>query len=170
MSSRIIKHTLVVLLILTLSTLIIIYGDNTRVILWVFSLIIIVFGILNSSFRKSLKYKNYFAHPLNFLTTKYRREKSYDLPKELMFEKVIEVIKTSKFKLIEADSNALEILALSDFSYKSWGENIYIQFEDDEYGALLKFCSVTVLQLYSWGKNEDNFTALLDDIDRSFII
>jgi len=87
-----------------------------------------------------------------------------------MFEKIIEVIKDSKFKLIEADKDRFELLAITPISFTSWGENLYISFETRGNETIMKFCSSTLFQIYSWGKNEKNFTDLLNEIESSLTI
>ncbi len=87
-----------------------------------------------------------------------------------MFEKLIEVIDDSKFKLIKADKVNHEILAISRISWLSWGENLYISFEDKGDESTIKFCSATLFQIYSWGKNEKNFDDLMKAIDSSLTV
>ncbi|MFO7922446.1 MAG: hypothetical protein R6U58_01990 [Bacteroidales bacterium] len=87
-----------------------------------------------------------------------------------MFEKMIEVIDHSKFKLVEADKDRFEILAVTNITFKSWGENLYISFETIGDETIMKFCSVTFFQITSWGKNEKNYDDLLSEIESSFTI
>ena len=88
----------------------------------------------------------------------------------LMFEKIIEVLSNSDFKLVETSKSKFEILAISKITFKSWGENLYISFETSGNETTMKFCSVTIFQIYSWGKNEKNYTDLLNEIENSIII
>jgi hypothetical protein len=131
---------------------------------------ILGFFIVNLIIRKSLSFRKYFTSPINLLTSKVCSEKTFDIPKALMFEKVIEVITHSKFKLVEADQDRFEILAITSISFKSWGENLYIRFESVGNETIMKFCSVTLFQIFSWGKNEKNYDDLLNEIDRSLTI
>jgi len=87
-----------------------------------------------------------------------------------MFEKIIEVINDSKFKLVEVDKDGFKLLAFTPLSFKSWGEHLYISFETKGNETVMKFCSATLFQIYSWGKNEKNFTDLLNEIESSLII
>ena len=87
-----------------------------------------------------------------------------------MFEKIIKVINHSDFELVESDENKFEILAISKITYKSWGENLYISYETKGSETIMKFCSSTLFQMYSWGKNEKNYEDLLNEIERSLII
>ncbi len=119
------KHILVAVLIMLISGLITYYLEPNNLILTIFSFLIVGFFIFNLIIRKSLSFKNYFTSQYNLFTTKIRAEKAYDIPKELMFEKIIEVINNSDLKLVEVDKDKFEILAISTITFKSWGENIY---------------------------------------------
>ena len=115
-------------------------------------------------------FKNYFTSRFNLLTSKVRFEKEFDIPKEMMFEKIIEVINDSKFKLVKADKENFEILAITTITWKSWGENLYISFDTIGDDTIMKFCSVTLFQIYSWGKNEKNYDDLIHEIESSLTI
>lgn len=146
------------------------YLEPKNPIVLITSFVIIGFFIFNFVVRKSLSFKKYFTHPYNFLTSKVNSEKAFDIPKELMFEKIIEVLNGSKFKLIEADKHRFEILAITTISFKSWGENLYISFYTTENETIMKFCSVTLFQIYAWGKNEKNYDDLLEQIESSLTV
>jgi hypothetical protein len=139
-------------------------------VLFIVPILILGFFIFNLVIRRSLFLKNYFSSPFNLLTSKVRSEKAFDIPKELMFEKMIEVIDHSKFKLVEADKDRLEILAITNITLKSWGENLYVSFETNGDETIMKFCSVTFFQITSWGTNEKNYEDLLSEIESSFTI
>jgi hypothetical protein len=139
---------------------------------YLFAVPLIIFGFFafNLVIRRSLYFKNYFISPFNLLTTKIRIEKVFDIPEELMFEKMIEVLDHSKFKLVEANKDNSEILAVTKITFKSWGENLYISFETIGDKTIMKFCSVTFFQITSWGKNEKNYDDLLTEIESSLTI
>lgn len=143
---------------------------NDDPVLVITVLLIVSFFIFNLVIRKSLSFKRYFTSKYNLLTSKVHAEKTFDIPKELMFEKLIEVINDSKFKLIEADQDAFEILAFTPISFKSWGENLYVSLETKGDKTTMKYCSSTLFQIYSWGKNEKNFADLLKEIESSLTI
>jgi len=167
---KILKHILVAVLIILISVLITHYLKPNNPIMIVFLFLILGFFIFNLIIRKSLLFKNYFTNPYNLFTTKVHYQKSYDIPKELMFEKIIEVINNSGFKLVEINKEKLEILAISTITFKSWGENLYISFEANGNRTIMKFCSATLFQMYSWGKNEKNYDYLLNNIENSLIV
>lgn len=128
------------------------------------------FFIFNIVVRKSMSFKNYFISPKNAFTTKFWSEKEYDIPKDLLFEKIVEVIKDSKLKLVQADEENLEILAITQMTLASWGENIYISFESKGDKTIMKSCSTTLFQVVSWGKNKRNSESLIQEIEDSLTI
>ena len=164
------KHISVAFLIILISGLSPYYLKPNNPIMMTFLFLIVGFFIFNLIIRKSLSFKSYFTSRYNLFTTKVRSVKSYDIPKELMFEKIIEVINHSDFKLVETDENKFEILAISKITFKSWGENLYINFETKGNETIMKFCSSTLFQMYSWGKNEKNYDDLLNEIESSLIV
>lgn len=137
---------------------------------FILPLAILAIFIFNILIRKSLSFKSYFTSPLNILTSKTRSEVSFSISRELMFDKIIEVINDSKFKLTKADRHNYEILATSRISWLSWGENIYISFEDKGDETIMRFCSATLFQIYSWGKNKRNYDNLLKEIEDSLTV
>jgi hypothetical protein len=50
------------------------------------------------------------------------------------------------------------------------GENLYISFEIRGDETIMELCSVTVFQIYAWGKNEENLDNLLAELEDSLII
>jgi hypothetical protein len=164
------KHTSIAVLIILLSGLLGYYLEPNNPFKLIFLFLIVGFFVFNLIIRKSLSFKNYFISRYNLLTTKVRAEKGYDIPKELMFEKIIEVINNSGFKLIKTDKEKFEILAISTITFKSWGENLYINFETKGNETIMKFCSSTLFQIYSWGKNEKNYDDLLNEIENSLTV
>jgi hypothetical protein len=128
------------------------------------------FFIFNLIVRKIAWFKPYFTSKYNFFSTKYRTKIEFDIPKDLMFKKVIEVIENSKFKIQLVNEDMFEVFAISPMSFKSWGENIYIDFQEDDGKTIMNFCSATISQIYSWGKNEQNYDQLVQNIEESLII
>lgn len=164
------KSLFVVGLIIVISILIGLYvqPDNPLLI----TLVVLIMGLatFNLIVRNSPVFKPYFTSKFNLFTSKVKFEEVYDIPKELMFEKIIEVINHSKFRLIEADPESSEIMANTKMTLRSWGENIYIRFEETEGNTKMKFCSATLFQIHSWGKNEENYHELLNRIEDSLIV
>lgn len=160
----------VILLLLFIPFLFGFYIDPNHPVLIVVLFLIVGFFIFNLVVRKSLSFKNYFTSPYNLFTSKVTFEKEFEIPKDLMFEKIIEVINDSKFKLAEVDKDQFEILAITTISFQSWGENLYIRFETKGDETKMKFCSVSLFQMYTWGKNEKNYKDLLNEIESSLTV
>ncbi len=167
---KILKHIFVAVLIAIVSGVISFYLTPNNPFVITFLFLIISFFIFNLIVRKHPSYKNYFTSTYNIFTTKVHYQKTFDLPKELMFEKIIEVINNSNFKLVESNKETFEITAITAITFKSWGENLYIDFEDKEDATIMKFCSTTLFQMYSWGKNKENYDDLLNNIEKSLVI
>jgi hypothetical protein len=138
--------------------------------LTIIPLFLLGFLVFNIVVRKSLSFKNYFTSPYNKLSSKVWSEKEYDIPKDLLYEKIIEVVKDSDLKLIKTDSNNHEILAFTRISLRSWGENIYISFESKGDKTIMKTCSTSLFQVTSWGKNKNNSELLFRAIEDSLTV
>lgn len=139
------------------------------------SMIILIFSLLflfafNLLLRKIPTFKPYFTSSFNIFTSKYRSTISYDIPPDLMFAKVVEEIEHSDFKIVEAREDTFQIFAISSISWKSWGENIYIDVKEENGVSTLNFCSTTFFQIYSWGRNKQNFTRLINRIEDALVI
>ncbi|MBQ4913617.1 hypothetical protein J8L85_04160 [Maribacter sp. MMG018] len=165
-----IKHVLAAFLLVFILVLLGYYIRPENPVVIIICFVIIGFFVFNLTIRKSLAYRRYFESKYNLFTSKVRSEKVFDIPEHLMFEKIIEVIDNSEFKLIEADRGAYEILAITRMTLMSWGENLYIDFETKGGKTIMKCCSVTFFQIYSWGKNERNWDVLLNKIESSLTI
>ena len=168
------KHILVAIAILLFSFLFSFYArtynNGSNSIALILAICLFTFFIFNLVIRKIAWFKPYFTSKYNFLATKFRTKIEFDIPKELMFKKVIEVIENSKFKIQLVNEDKFEIFAISPVSFKSWGENIYIDFQEDDGKTVMNFCSATISQIYSWGKNEQNYDQLVQSIEESLII
>jgi len=127
--------------------------------------------IFNLIIRSSPRFKNYFISPWNVFSTAYHVVEVYDMPQELLYEKIKEVLIKSSFKTQYTNDAKMELMAISSFCWKSWGENIYIRIRKNEKGeTVMDFHSVALMQVYTWGKNEANFKRLNGGIEDSLII
>lgn len=143
-------------------------GFNTVAVVAILILAVFLFNFI---VRTKLSFKSYFTSKYNLFTTKVYSEHSYGgVPKEMMYEKMLEVFDNSRFRLVDSDKEKLEILAVTKTSLLSWGENLYVSFMIKEDETIMKLCSVTVFQMYAWGKNEENLDNLLAELDDSLII
>ena len=165
---NIFKNIVVFLIFISLIQLSSYYLSN-NILMWIVFFIVGIF-ILNIALRNSLSFKRYFTSPYNISTAKNSIVKEIDIPKELLFEKMIEVINNSNFKLVQSDENSFEILATTSINLYSWGENIYLSFESKGDKTIMKVFSTTLFQRISWGKNKKNFDELLQQIDDSLTV
>ncbi len=143
---------------------------NERNPLMLLPISLLALFIFNLLVRKSVHFKAYFTSPYNIFTSKVRSEISFSISNELMFDKVIEVLSESQFTLVNENRENLSLFATAKISWLSWGENLYIHFEDQKEGSILKFCSASLFQIYSWGKNQRNFQTLIEEIEESLTV
>ncbi len=132
--------------------------------------IILFFFIFNMAVRRKLSYKEYFTSPSNILTSKSRVDRTYDIPVDLMYEKLKEVIDDSSFNLTDFNAQKHEILATSKISFWSWGENLYLSMVPDGQQTKVTFISATFFQVYAWGKNDRNLDSVVEEIEDSLTI
>jgi hypothetical protein len=136
---------------------------------------IITFGLLlliifNLYAKNKLAFKPYFTSKWNILSENISESIYTDIPKETILEKLKEVINDNGLEIKEISASSNQILARSGLSWKSWGENIYIEIIENEPKSEIKFTSVAVYQMYTWGKNRDNFERFVTSFEESLIV
>ncbi len=162
--------TLKNLLVIGILFALVILSSGNMIVLFIlaaFNLILLSFNLLA---RKSIALKPYFLSPYNVFSAKYSKEFKVDIPAHLAFDKILEVIAESGFKLITQDKEQLQILAVSSMGFKSWGENIYFSLKEVNGSTVVQFNSAALFQIYTWGKNEDNYSLFFKKLEESFII
>jgi len=159
----------IVFILLTSAAFAILIPFDSTLFRVVFGVTISIF-LLNILSRNSIAFKPYFTSKWNIFTSKFRKDFQTEIPSELIFDKLLEVIENSQFKLKYADKKKFEILATSEFTFNSWGENIYITLLESGPINVVRFESVTLFQMYSWGKNEKNFNKFLEQMEDSLTI
>lgn len=127
----------------------------------------IIIFVFNFTVRNLKSFKPYFLSPYNFLSGKTLIEKELELPKDILVEKFQEVLIEAGFKVKDVDKAAGTIFATLGLSWKTWGDNIYIEFNEN---GKSKFYSVSVVGVYSWGKNDCNLRNLANSFESSLII
>lgn len=120
--------------------------------------------------RGNIRFKQYFTSKYNFLTSKLRQQSEFDMPKDLLFDKMKEVLSESGFRLQYADEATGTLFATSKMSFFSWGENIYVDMKNKDGVTVVDFCSACIFGAASWGRNEKNYKHLLDTFEKSLII
>ncbi|MBI1183350.1 hypothetical protein GC194_03705 [bacterium] len=133
----------------------------------VFSSLLFVTNIL---IRNSLAFKGYFTSRYNIFTAKYRKKIVVDLPPDLAFEKIKELLEDSEFKLKASDATSRQLLAVTPISLLSWGENLYFDFYPAGNKTEVEICSAAMFQVYTWGRNERNFNRFISSFENSLTI
>ncbi|MFK8045907.1 MAG: hypothetical protein AB8B72_10465 [Crocinitomicaceae bacterium] len=163
--SKAIKNIIASVVMLAIAVLGIKYMNNSNLKYFIM-VPVIIFGF-NFLVRSIPSFKPYFISPLNFLSGKTLIEKQLDLPKGILVEKFSEVLSSAGFKLIDINKDDGTLFATSGPTWKSWGDNIYIEFDDNGAG---RFYSVSVLGVYSWGNNDCNLRRLANSFESSLTI
>ena len=144
---------------------------QTSITVQIIFLAIMIFFILGSFLiRKQGWAKPFFTSKLNFFTSKFSVKKEYNISNKLFFENIIKIIDSSNFNLAYSSLPNREILATTLFDGHSWGENLYINFRQEGEKTIMIFCSTTIFQMISWGKNKRNYQQLLRKIESSLTI
>lgn len=144
------------------------YLDTTGIkIAVIFIAFVFIFSLIT---RKISWFKPYFTSKFNLLTNKVHHKQEFDFSRDIMFDKMLEVIKQSGFKIIKTNKENGDIFATTAMTLVSWGENIYISMEENNRKTTIDFCSACFFQVYDWGKNERNFKRFLSEFEDSLII
>lgn len=120
--------------------------------------------------RKKSWTEPFFTSRFNILNEKVKYSKRYNIPKELLIDKIKEVIELSEFTLSEMGNDRSKLFAFTKLSWSSFGENLYISFEEEKEGTKINICGTTVIGYTSWGRNKKNINSLIDQIEESLII
>lgn len=132
-----------------------------------FNMVLITFNLL---VRKSHYFKHYFLSNFNIFSAKLNKQFEVEIPADLAFEIIKEVIAGSGFKLITENKEKMELLAISKPGWKSWGENIYFTVKENSGVTIVGFASAALFQVYSWGKNEENYSLFFQKLEDSFTV
>lgn len=157
------------LLFLVLYKSISFYTGETWLPLFVFTLPIGLL-ILNLSLRKRLRYSSWFLNSINFLLARKRYVVKSEISIELLFDKLIEVIEESKFKLLDSNKDQAQILCGTSSNFWTWGENIYIRLENQNGETTIEFISTTLFGGSSWNRNQNNFESFTESFESSLTI
>lgn len=146
-------------------------GDLELLVLLGLPAVLTLLLLFNLSVRNSIAFKAYFLSPINIFTSKFKAKKIVDIPKDLLFDKLLELIATTDLKIQSVDKNKMEIFVSSSLTFSSWGENIYIELKEGSGTTTeIHFSSTTFFQIHAWGKNESNFHNFVNALDDSLII
>lgn len=126
--------------------------------------------IINFLLRKRLTYSKWFLSPVNITLERTTHTTHSEISKDLLYDKLLEVIKDSQFNLLDKDNNESRILLGTSANFWTWGENIYIQLEPSSKGSVIHFTSVTLFGNTSWKRNDKNFDAFIHSFESSLTI
>lgn len=143
---------------------------TARMIIIYTAIALVPFVFFNLITRNYLAFKSYFISPLNILVEYKKETIEYELPPELMQEKLKEAVLKSPLKLKAFDDKKGLILATSSMNWKTWGENIYITLSTENNTTIATVEMTSIIQFSSWGRNKDHFESILNQFEESLII
>lgn len=126
--------------------------------------------IINLSLRKKLTSKSWFLSHLNFFSIRVKRDILSDIPKDLLFEKLKEVVNESNFHVFDSDESSQQILIGTKTNFWSWGENIYVSISEDEAQSLISFTSVSLYGNNFLNAGEKHFSIFQESFEQSLTI
>ena len=158
--------------ILTLITLVLYYTISylTNNFFIAISIFLIPLGLLsyNLLIRNNLKSKSWFLKTINNLLETNEQIIESEIPPDLLFEKLNEVIQEMPFKLVDSNKSKGELLVTTAVNFWTWGENVYIQIIEKEQKVIIT--SVTIFGSFSWKRNKKNFAILNKAFEASLTI
>jgi hypothetical protein len=132
---------------------------------------ILIFNRVVGAFAWS---RPYFMSRYNILSSQVRHQQEFDLPKQLLFEKLMEAIPVIGLEIKYADEKNGNIFATQRKSWASWGENIYLSLTEVNDKTTLDFCSAGIFSGWAFSlsdeSNERNYKDLMQEIEKSLII
>jgi len=127
--------------------------------------------IMNMVIRKRLIFKSWFLSKYNIFLEKEISIFESEISKELLYEKMIEVVKMSPFKVMDVEANTFELLIGTAPNFWTWGENLYIEIkEKGNENTEIKIIAVTVFGSYSWNRNRKNSQQFYESFQESLTI
>jgi hypothetical protein len=140
--------------------------------LWVLYLLVQKFNFVVSGYSR---FKPYFTSRYNILTSKIRRVHEIDLPKELLFKKLIEIMPHVGFIIKHSDEQRGTIHAVTPITKIVMGEIIYISLTEVNGKSMLEFYSTSISPGFDFKyilreRNERNFKKFLQEYEESLII
>jgi len=127
--------------------------------------------ILNLALRKKIRYKNWFTSSIQFLIEKEDRSEESDIPISLLYEKLLEVVNDSEFKLLDQDDKNHRILIGTSLNFWTWGENIYIDLIESEGDSTkVEMTFVTLFGNTSWNRNSQHYSSFMSSFEASLTI
>ncbi len=126
--------------------------------------------VLSLMFRRKLYFKSWILSKLNFFLGKEVRIVQSEISKDLLFEKLLEVIEESDFEFADSNKDNFEIVATTFPNFFTWGENMYIEIKAiDNNRSEITFTSATIFG-YSWNRNKKNTDKFFELFEESLTI
>jgi hypothetical protein len=108
---------------------------------------------------------------MNFLLERRKSISKSDISVDLLFEKLLEVVDNSAFKLLDSDKENARILCGTSTNFWTWGENIYIDLvKNEEDSTTIEFVSTTLFGGSSWKRNQNNYESFIESFEASLTI
>lgn len=126
--------------------------------------------IVNMLLRKKLKYAFWFLSDYNIFLEKKKAAFESEISKELLFEKLLEVVNDSKFKLEDIDKENFQLLISTSPNALTWGENMYIKITTVKTVSVVTMTSVSVFGSYSWNRNDQHHKEFQVSFEESLTI
>lgn len=134
-------------------------------------LIPIILLIVSFSIRKKLKFKSWFLSPKNILIERNSRIITSEIESVLLFEKLLEVIEDSEFKLFDSDQSSNSLLCGTTANIITWGENVYIFINEKKNNSSeVLVVATTIFGSNSWGRNDKNHRSFFDQLENSLTV
>ncbi|WP_046756333.1 hypothetical protein [Kordia jejudonensis] len=147
------------------------YSTGNRYIALLVFLIPITVLLINMILRKKLRYKSWFLSKHSFFLEKKSSTFTSAISKELLFQKLQEVTKSSSFRLVDSNSKSSELLLTTAANFWTWGENLYIEIKEGEKEtSLVNVTAVTIYGSYSWNRNHKNYQHFYESFQQSLTI
>jgi hypothetical protein len=129
----------------------------------------------NFAVRGNVRYKPYFISRYNILTSKIRRVREIDLPKELLFKKLIEIMPRIGFEIKHSDEKNGTIHAITPIREIIRGEIIYVSLTDINGKSMLEFYSTSIISEPTFSsiyrdRNELNYNNFFREFENSLVI
>ncbi|MDD2528466.1 MAG: hypothetical protein PHT26_10565 [Lentimicrobiaceae bacterium] len=164
------SYSIFIGLLLLIALIFVLNQYATTNILKITAFIIAVVFIFSLVVRKIAWFKPYFTSKFNLLTNKTRHKQEFDFSRDLLFDKMLEVMTKAGFKISKVNKETGDIYATTGMSWLSWGENIYVTMEEVNGITTVDFFSATFFQVYDWGRNENNYRRFISEFEDSLTI
>ena len=136
-------------------------------LVFIIPILILVYNLIN---RKKLYSKKWFLSKFNIFSTQAQHEIKTDIPTDLLFTKLEEVIEKSEFYEFQKNELTQEILIGTKTNFWTWGENIYIKITVTSGESLINFTSVNLYGIDILNSNENHFKTFQDSFEQSLTI